>query len=351
VDSVQKALARIGLSQIRQMVLNISLIDNFHLSGLGQNFNSEWFWEHSIATGLIAAAIARFRRSGQHAIDLAFTMGLLHDVARMVFVQQLDDLYKRVIDTAARLQSPLERVESRMLQINHVDVVDRLLLSWKFPKSLIQPIAMHHLSAEKIAKLAPGMIPEACTLALADRLAHALLLGYSGNDCQYSTHEFARVLELTPDAMKFIEQNIPKQTQDMKDAMLQSEDCEARPEFRQLALKKFNRPVRSLYISTFPEIDGYRILLDQLGDTAGNQSPNVVLMHLTEMKDQDSLFAMLRERENPSQTRPLPLIIISPLPNLKAKSDLLAGRKHKVLPPCFALSRLADTVNSLIPAD
>ena len=333
------------------MVLNISLIDNFHLSGLGQNFNSELFWEHSIATGLIAAAIARSRRSGQHAIDLAFTMGLLHDVARMVFVQQLDDLYKRVIDTATRLQFPLEQVESRMLQVNHVDVVDRLLIAWKFPKSLIEPIAMHHLSAEKIAKLSPGMVPEACTLALADRLAHALLLGFSGNDCQYSTHEFARVLELKPDAIKFIEQNIPKQTQDMKDAMLQSEECEACPEYRLLALKKFNPPVRPLYISSSPEIDGYRILLERLKDPADNRPPNVAFMQLASMKEVPSFFDTLKKRENEAGAGPLPLVIISPLANLKLEPELLAGRKHKLLPSCFALLRLADNLNSIIHAD
>jgi HD-like signal output (HDOD) protein/CheY-like chemotaxis protein len=346
VDSVQKALSRIGLSQIRQLVLNISLVDNFHLSGLGEHFNSELFWEHSIATGLIASTIARFRRSDPHAIDLAFTMGLLHDVARMVFVQQLHDIYKRVMDTAARLELPLEQVETCMLQINHADAVDRLLCAWKFPKSLIQPIAMHHLSAEKIGKLAPEMITEVSTLALANRLAHALLLGSSGNNCQYSTDEFAKVLQLTPEAMAFIEQQIPTQTREMKNAMLQSGACEGCLDYRKIAMGKFRRPIRPIFIGASPETDGHRMLLDRLKDTNEPQRPNIAVMHLPTMND--SLFGLLAEREKTAGAKPLPLIVLSPTSNLKLEPRLVAGRKYKVVPSPFVLSRLIDAINHLL---
>lgn len=351
VDTVHLALSRIGVSQVRQLVLGMSVIDNFHTSRLGEQFNSELFWEHSIATGLIAAAISRFRDGDKPAIDFAFTMGLLHDVARLVFVEQLDDAYKRVLDTAARLQLPLEQVESRMLLINHADVVDRLLNTWNFPRRLVEAIALHHLPVEKILALAPQRVDNVATLALANRLAHALLLGSSGNDCQYPTEALVEALELKPDAIKFVEDHISEQTADLKHAILKSDDAPPCLDDRQRLLKKLRRPIRPLYISSNPAIDGLRILLDRLTDPNDNHRRNVAILYLVKIRDGESLFAALRERENAEGIKPLPLIIVSPLQNLTLDPRLLAGREFKKMPSPFRLSRLADTANSLLLSD
>jgi HD-like signal output (HDOD) protein/DNA-binding response OmpR family regulator len=349
VDTMQKALLRIGISQIRQVVLNISVIDNFQKTGKGGSFNSEAFWEHAIAAGLIAAAITRSRQADESAIDKAYTLGFLHDVARLVFVEQLGDIYQRVVETAARLQLPLEQVESRMLGLNHADLMDRVLNAWKFPRSLVEPIAMHHLSVGNIRVLSPEMVDEASTLALANRLAHALLLGSSGNHCQYPTDEFAQFLKLEPGLIQFIEKKIPEQTMDMKYAMLQSGSTDASPDYRASVLNRFHQPIRPLYISANPTFDGYRILFERLAEPAGDEKPNVVILHLADMSDRESLFKTLQENENRAGVDLLPLIIISPFATAKLEPAFLTERTHRSVPSPFALSRLAEAVNSLCP--
>jgi hypothetical protein len=226
-----------------------------------------------------------------------------------------------------------------------------LLTAWKFPRSLIQPIAMHHLSAEKISRLAPDMVTEVSTLALANRLAHALLLGSSGNHCQYFTHEFAKILELTPDAMIFIEQQIPRQTLDMKNAMLQSGARDGYLEYRQLALENFHRPLRPLYVSTSAETDGYRILLERLKDTAPDERPNIAVMNLKDAIELESLTRQLEEREKRMGIKTLPLIIVSATTRLGPESKILGGRKHEMILAPFTLSRLADATNRLIQSE
>lgn len=351
VDSIQQALSRIGLSQIRQMALNISVMDNFHLSALGDEFNSELFWEHSIATGLIAAAITRIRKGDERAIDSAFTSGLLHDVARMVFAEQLGEMYRRVLDTAVRLQLPLEQVESRMLLLNHANVMDRVLNAWKFPKSLIEPIAMHHLSAGSIRNLSPQIIAEAATLALANRLAHVMLLGSSGNDCYYPTDEFVQILDLESAAFRFIEEQIPEQTTDLKYAMIQSRPGDARPSYQQLVMKRLKRSIWPLYVSANPEVDGYRLLFERLRECDRHQEPNVAVLHLANPRNREALFRSLREQEKIAGIAALPLIIISPSMAIEVEQRLLAGRMHEVLPSPFTLSRLANTISKLLPPE
>lgn len=351
VDTVQKALSRIGTSQIRQLVLNISVIDNFHLNGLGENFSTDLFWEHSIATGLIAAAITRFRHGNDREIDSAFTMGLLHDVARIVFAEQLGDMYKRVLDTAIRLQLPLEQVESRMLVLNHADLMDRVLTAWQFPKSLVEPIAMHHLSLGNIRNLAPHNITEISTLALADKLAHAMLLGSSGNEALYPTDDLIQVLELSPEALEFIEKQIPEQTADMKLAMLHSSNGGKAAEYRKVALSKFKHPLRALYVCTNPSTDAYRIVFDQLRDPSSEMQPNVTILHIGDMRDRERLSSAAINYEKEKGLPPLPLIIITNSAAFKPDPQLAAGRLYKVLTRPFTISRLADTLNNLMPGD
>lgn len=351
IDTVHQALSRIGVSQVRQLVLSMAVIENFHTRSLGEQFNGEMFWEHAIATGLIAASITRSREGEKGAVDFAFTVGLLHDVARMVFVERLDDIYKRVLDTAAHLQLPLEQVESRMLLINHAEVVDRLLSTWNFPRRLVETIAMHHLSDEKILALSPQKCAAVATLALANRLAHAMLLGSSGNNCQYPTGALAKILELKPEAIKSIEQQIPQQTADLKSAMFERTDAAPRLDFRQRLLKKIHRPVQTLYVSANPAVDGHRLLLEQLGEPSGNGRLNMAAVYLSDMKERDALFAKLREQEKANCVRPLPLIVISPIVNLKLDPKLVGDRECRIVPSPFTLARLADTVNSLLLLD
>ena len=135
------------------------------------------FWEHSIAGGLIASELTRHLDGKEPEIDAAFTMGLLHDVGRLVYADMFSETYTRVFEPAESLEAPVEQVESSLLLINHADAMDRVLHAWSFPKDLINPISLHHLPVGDIRRMAPHSLPQVATLALANGLAHVLLLG------------------------------------------------------------------------------------------------------------------------------------------------------------------------------
>ena len=79
VSSIDLAVQRIGIAQIRQMVLSIGVIDRFSASMRSVRLDALKFWEHSIGCGLIAAEITRCRSGSTEEVDAAFTMSLLHD--------------------------------------------------------------------------------------------------------------------------------------------------------------------------------------------------------------------------------------------------------------------------------
>ncbi|MCH9023194.1 MAG: HDOD domain-containing protein, partial [Planctomycetes bacterium] len=291
VDSIHKAVMRIGLNEIRQVVLNIAVIDKFSIPN--QIISIPNFWEHSIACGLIAIEITRALDEKGTQLDAAFTMGLLHDVGRMVYLDVLGEKYLEVLKTAQSLQLPLEQVESRMLLVNHADAMDRILHSWRFPKELINPIAFHQLSMSLIRGQAATTLSKVAILALANRLAHALLLGSSGNLAIYPTEDFVNALRLKPTVIKHIEEEIPDHTYDMKLSLLASANVYKCPPIIDEIKDQIQTPFRPLYISENPDIDAFRIFCDRLKDTPTEEPSNVAVIQIKKGRERAPLTSKL----------------------------------------------------------
>ena len=348
VSSVNTAVMRIGLTQIQQTVLNLSVIDQFGIKN-SSALNIHHFWEHSIATGLIAAELTRELLGKDAQVEAAFTMGLLHDVGRMVYLEILGEKYLKVIETAQRLQLPLEQVESRMLLINHADAMERILRAWRLAKELVTPIAMHQLSIGNIRQLAPHNLKEVGILSLANRLAHALLLGSSGNLTIYPIQQFISVLGLKPEFIRQLEQEIPDKTGDIKYTLLSTTN-QNWPRLRDELTRQLHQPFRPLFIASEPDYEPLRILCDCLRDTTEGEPFNVGIIYLDNSKERMPLGQKLLDAETKAGSGPLNLMMISPNGNLTLDDKLLIGRNCQLLPYPLAITRLLETVNELTAA-
>jgi len=352
VDSVQKAIMRIGMQQISQAVMNIAVVESFGES-VDPRLNAPQFWEHSIATGLIAAEIARSLGEKDDAVDAAFTMGLLHDVGRVVYADTLGEQYIRVMDEADRLSLPLELVESRLLLINHADAMDRVLHAWRFPKELINPIALHHLSVGNIRRMAARSVAEVATLALANRLAHALMLGSSGNRMVYPTEEFAEALRVPKDLLSRIEHEIPGEAADMKFTLLSrsSSGGEEWPQMIDQAQGALPGPVKAIHASGSPDFDAYRLLFSRLGKDAGDIEPNLGVMRLRDARERSRVTQAYMQAEAEAGTGRLPLLVVSPKGGLKPDPEAMKDRRVVQLPAVIRLDALLASVSDLLAAE
>ncbi len=356
VDSVQTAVTRIGLGQIRQSILNISVMECFSSKTIaGIEFGQ--FWEHAIATGLIAAEIAHQRDPKE--ADSAFTMGLLHDVGRMFLAEQFSDVYVQVLEIAEATSLPLEQVESRLLLQNHADVMDRLLHAWKFPKQLLNPIVFHHLSAGNIRRNAPRQINEVATLALANRLAHALMLGTSSNEVIYPTEDLCEMLKIDPKVIDTVTAPLDGTRDEcdrMKFALLANSSNANWPQLREVHRKELATPIRPIYISAKPQYDAFRIFCEQLqerpiiADDANEEPPNIGVIHLTDTRDRVPLTTAYRAAEQEAGVTGLPLLILSPAGKIMAENSLLNSRPHLSLATPFVIPQFIKAVNELLNA-
>lgn len=342
VESVEQALTRIGLDKVRQIMLNISVIDQFRSVTIVEKVPAGHFWEHSIACGIIAAEIAHAR--GADETTAAFTMGLIHDVGRLLFARQLGEDYRKVVHAARELCLPLERVESRMLLLNHADGMDRLLHKWHFSKEFIDPVVFHHLSLADIRKATPHRVDDVATLALANRLCHALILGNSGNEAIYETEEFCDVLELDAEVIQRIEQTARDETETLKLGLLAASNGDAWQDCRERHRSALTAPFRPLFVSARPEFDAFRIFCDQLADR-NDKPPNVGVVHLADARERSGVLQEYTAAETKRGVPPLPLIILSPTAELPLKDRVLAERHSQVLPIPVVVPRIIEAIN------
>ncbi|HYE02711.1 MAG TPA: HDOD domain-containing protein, partial [Phycisphaerales bacterium] len=268
VDSVRTAVLRIGLQRIRQAVMNLAVIESVGATASQQGLDLPSFWEHGISCGLIAAELAH--EVGGVEPDTAFTAGLLHDVGRLLMLEALGPVYERVAQEARRLELPLEIAETRLLGQNHADAMETILETWGLSRQLVNPIVLHHMAAPSLRTIAKSQVADVAVLALANRLAHAMVLGSSGNDVVYPSGELCGLLGVPASTVENIQSVVPDQTNDLKLSMLaggrdQSTWRDRRREWRDL----MGPNVRALFASPEPALDAYRVLCERLATGAG----------------------------------------------------------------------------------
>ena len=160
VQSIQQAVVRIGLSQLREIVVGVALQTRvFRVDGYQDVVGD--LWTHSAVTGAYAKEIARLLRVNA---ESAFLCGLLHDIGKPVVLSLL-------LDVAREADEPLEPDTCvAILGPYHTRVGHTLAERWKLPESVSEAIAQHH-----DFEAANGNEQAVKITCLANLLSHAVL--------------------------------------------------------------------------------------------------------------------------------------------------------------------------------
>jgi HD-like signal output (HDOD) protein len=141
IETIDRAIGTIGFRQIRELVLMTSVIEAFNGVPIDQ-VNMRTFWEHSVAVGVLARAMAL--HAGLAQSDRFYIPGLLHDIGRLVLYLQLPGLMAEIVPLAKSLEKRLYQYELEHLEYTHAEVGGRLLEMWKVPQSIFEPVFYHH---------------------------------------------------------------------------------------------------------------------------------------------------------------------------------------------------------------
>lgn len=145
VDSVKHAVMIIGLEAVKNLVLSASVLNMFKADQSNKDYH-EAFWRHSLSTAFASRIIAQRFQSGKvFNPDPAFSVGLLHDIGKMVVCCFMPEEFKTIRD---KLQNETDAVESdvemSVLGYNHCRIGKELTAQWKLPVRMADAIGFHH---------------------------------------------------------------------------------------------------------------------------------------------------------------------------------------------------------------
>ncbi|MBI3099931.1 MAG: HDOD domain-containing protein [Planctomycetes bacterium] len=143
VSTVNHAIAMLGFTSLKSLVLSVSVYDGM-IEGkqAGGGLDKIMYWQHCLATGAAARAIAR--EVGYDLPEEAFVAGLLHDIGKVILDLHDPAGFQDCLRTLR--QEPVTTIESevRHCGITHPEVGEWAAEHWHLPQILRDAIRHHH---------------------------------------------------------------------------------------------------------------------------------------------------------------------------------------------------------------
>lgn len=191
-QTLDESAARIGMSGIRNALATVVAMDQFSCAQ-DTGMTPQRFWEHSLATASIAQTIATHLEV-DNAEDL-FLAGLLHDLGRMLLAKLFPEQLKQLLAQAAINGADLVAGELQAFGLTHADATQEMLKHLGVMERITAAASQHESSASELAQ-GRGDRRGNLIVAVADRIAHAIVAGHSGNPLLLPVHEYLSTLGL-----------------------------------------------------------------------------------------------------------------------------------------------------------
>jgi putative nucleotidyltransferase with HDIG domain len=145
VSSVDQAVFLLGHQQILHIVLTLAFGSAMVVPLPGYAVEANELWRHSLITATAAEIVAAEITDLNVEPAVAFTVGLLHDIGKLVLGQVLTPEYQAVIRHCIE-QDKNFRVEAEkaVLGTDHSEVGACLLLDWRLPDEIVEAVGNHH---------------------------------------------------------------------------------------------------------------------------------------------------------------------------------------------------------------
>jgi HD-like signal output (HDOD) protein len=168
--TIVDAVNVVGTTELRNLLNATVLASLFPV----RHYLRAELWTHNIAvaltTRLVAQALYPYRA------DQAFLAGLMHDVGKLLMLQQHLETYERVVKKGLAEGLDSVTAEVRAYPFDHTHVGQMIAEKWSFSEDLHAAIGDHHLSWADLEK---GSL--ASLVKLSDVIAHSGALG-AGRD-------------------------------------------------------------------------------------------------------------------------------------------------------------------------
>jgi len=145
VTSVDQAVLMLGHQQILHIVLTLAFGSAMVVPLPGYAVEANELWRHSLLTATAAEIVA------DEAFDLnverpvAFTVGLLHDIGKLVMGQAITpEIQQEIRQLIEKDGCSRTEAERKILGTDHGEIGACLLKSWNIPDDILEAVSNHH---------------------------------------------------------------------------------------------------------------------------------------------------------------------------------------------------------------
>jgi putative nucleotidyltransferase with HDIG domain len=142
VDSIEKALLRIGEKSLLLLALAFSMENFISHGNQGYSLCKGGIFTHSVWTATISRKLAEL--TGKAPPDIAYTAGLLHDIGKVVLDQYMHAAYPLFYRRMQNDTCDLIGAEKELFGIAHTQAGYQLARRWDIPDFITDTIRYHH---------------------------------------------------------------------------------------------------------------------------------------------------------------------------------------------------------------
>ncbi len=223
IETLHHAILFLGLAEIINITTTMSVFSALTSRRPREVRVREQFWDHSVATGLIARHIDR--KISMRFLGREFVAGLLHDIGKIILDQFFHDEFMAAYTLSVEKNRPMHETEMETCSTNHMEVGFFVARKWNLPDYLADVILWHHQPAQARSR------DMAALISMADMLAKASMFscGEGGVPFVLADQEAWRVLEergfdmdgLDVERMTFEMESIGEKVRDYIDTVME----------------------------------------------------------------------------------------------------------------------------------
>jgi HD-like signal output (HDOD) protein len=136
VNHLEQAVMILGFKTIRSIALSISVLNLFQQQSA--NFNMKAFWAHSAVSACLCRLIAHRARICDP--EMAFTIGLLKDIGKVILVENAPDETRALIAVAREYRFNFTRAAHEVLDTDDAEIGGWLMERWELDPLIVDTV-------------------------------------------------------------------------------------------------------------------------------------------------------------------------------------------------------------------
>ena len=142
INSIKRSVVTLGFDTIKELVTTVTTVRYLFSSKIASEIDRSGLWLHSVGVAKAAQLISL--KLNLERPDVVYTVGLLHDIGKILLALSFPEHYNSVVKLAAEKKCRIILAEHKLLNTDHCMIGKILCDIWGLPQEISSSIFYHH---------------------------------------------------------------------------------------------------------------------------------------------------------------------------------------------------------------